>query len=80
MKLYIKYMVSLRCKMTVREELQKLGLHYVSINLGVVEIIETITEHQRIELKNNLLNSGLELLEDRKNILVEKIKAVVMGV
>ena len=43
MKLYIKYMVSLRCKMVVKEELNKLGLRYVVVDLGMVEIPEDIT-------------------------------------
>lgn len=77
MKLYIKYMVSLRCKMMVKEELKKLGLNYVIVDLGMVEILEDITEVQREELKNNLLKSGLELLDDKKSILIEKIKNVI---
>src|SRR5215212_10127026 len=75
--LYIKYMVSLRCKMMVKEELKKLGLHYVVIDLGVVEILEEMTDEQRRQLKENLLKSGLELLDDKKNILIEKIKNVI---
>jgi AraC-like DNA-binding protein len=78
MKLYIKYMVSLRCKMMVKEELKKLGLHYVIVDLGVVEILEDITEAQRILLKKNLLLSGLELLDDKRSILIEKIKNVII--
>lgn len=77
MKLYIKYMVSLRCKMMVKEELKKLGLRYVTIDLGVVEILEDITAAQRDQLKENLLKSGLELLDDKKSILIEKIKNVI---
>lgn len=77
MKLYIKYMVSLRCKMMVKEELKKLGLHYTTIDLGMVEIMEDITEEQREKLKNNLLRSGLELLDNKKSILIEKIKNVI---
>ena len=42
MLLYIKYMVSLRCKMLVKEELKRLGLHYVIVDLGMVEILEDI--------------------------------------
>lgn len=78
MKLYIKYMVSLRCKMLVKEELNKLGLRYVTVDLGVVEIMESITNEQRNQLKANLLLSGLELLEDKKSILIEKIKGVII--
>jgi AraC-like DNA-binding protein len=70
-------MVSLRCKMMVKEELKTLGLHYVSVDLGVVEIQEDITEAQHQQLKTNLLRSGLELLDDRKSILIEKIKNVI---
>jgi AraC-like DNA-binding protein len=77
MKLYIKYMVSLRCKMMVKEELKKLGLNYVIVDLGMVEILEDITEKQYEELKHNLLKSGLELLDDKKSILIEKIKNVI---
>lgn len=77
MKLYIKYMVSLRCKMMVKEELKKLGLHYTTIDLGMVEIMEDITEEQREKLRDNLLRSGLELLDNKKSILIEKIKNVI---
>ncbi|MFC2139254.1 helix-turn-helix domain-containing protein [Bacteroidota bacterium] len=77
MKLYIKYMVSLRCKMMVKEELKKLGLKYVLVELGMVEIMEDITEEQREQLKKNLHRSGLELLDNKKSILIEKIKNVI---
>jgi AraC-like DNA-binding protein len=63
--------------MMVREELNKLGLHYVAIELGVIEILEEINQEQRDELKKNLLQSGLELLDDNKSILIEKIKRIV---
>lgn len=78
MILYIKYMVSLRCKMMVKEELSKLGLHYVVVDLGMIEILEDITRTQREQLKANLLCSGLELLEDKKSILIEKVKNVIV--
>ncbi|MES2592855.1 MAG: AraC family transcriptional regulator [Bacteroidota bacterium] len=77
MKLYIKFMVSLRCKMIVKEELKKLGLRYVIVDLGLVEIMEDIDSTQREQLKKNLLRSGLELLDNKKNILIEKIKNVI---
>lgn len=78
MKLYIKFMVSLRCKMIVKEELQKLGLKYVVIELGVVEVLEDITKEQREQLKINLLKSGLELLDNKKSILIDMIKNVII--
>jgi len=77
-KLYIRYMVSLRCKMMVKEELKKLGLQFVVVDLGMIEILENISPTQRKQLKENLLNSGLELLDDKKSILIEKIKNIVI--
>jgi len=63
--------------MIVKEELAKLGLRYAVVDLGTVEILENITENQRANLKANLLRSGLELLDDKKSILIEKIKNVI---
>ena len=77
MKLYIKYMVSLRCKLMVKEELKKLGLNFIVVELGMVEILESITQEQRELLRINLQKSGLELLENKKSILIEKIKNVI---
>ena len=77
MKLYIKYMVSLRCKLLVKEELKKLGLNYFVVDLGLVEILEDITKGQREQLSHSLLKSGLQLLENKKSILIEKIKNVI---
>lgn len=71
-------MASLRCKMTVQDELRKLGLKYVIIELGMVEVLEDITEAQQEFLKVNLLKSGLELMDDKKAILIERIKNVII--
>jgi len=71
-------MVSLRCKMLVKEELEKLGMDFVSIDLGTIEIPGDLTEEQKESFGNNLKKSGLELLEDKKSILVEKIKGVII--
>ncbi len=78
MVLYIKFMVSLRCKMMVKEELLKLGLDFVIVDLGMVEILQDITAQQRNLLKINLEKSGLELLDDKRAILIEKIKNVIV--
>ncbi|MPQ47300.1 helix-turn-helix domain-containing protein [Marinifilum sp. N1E240] len=73
-------MVSLRCKMIVKEELEKLGLHYIIVDLGMIEILEDINENQRKWLKENLQKSGLELMDDKKAILIEKIKNAITEV
>jgi len=78
LKLYIKYMVSLRCKMVVKDELAKLGLHFVVVDLGFVQITEEISEEDRECLRINLLKSGLEMMEDKRSILIEQIKGVII--
>lgn len=78
MKLYIKHMVNLRCKMLVQSELEKLGLTCISVDLGTVEIKEEITQEKLETFNKNIRKSGLEMLDDQKNIQVEKIKAVIV--
>src|ERR1700712_2164700 len=77
MTIYIKSMVSDRCKMMVEEELKKLNIPPLSIELGKVELFEKIPDQQLAHLKNNLLKSGLELMDNKKAILVEKIKNLI---
>ena len=71
-------MVSMRCKMVVKSELDKLGLHYTKIELGEVEVMENLTEEQLKLLKYSLLQSGLELMDNQKSILIEKIKNTIL--
>lgn len=78
MKFYIKYMVSNRCKMMVHDELEKLGLHSFSLELGVVDIKEDVSDDMRARLKVALLRSGLELMDDKRAMLIERIKNVVV--
>ncbi len=71
-------MVSMRCKMVVKEELKKLGLHFIIVDLGVVDIMENITDEQREQIRIALDKSGLELMDDKKALLIEKIKEVII--
>lgn len=64
--------------MAVKDELKKLGLHFIVLELGVVEIMETISLEKRLLLKEGLLISGLELMDDKKAILIEKIKNIIV--
>jgi AraC-like DNA-binding protein len=71
-------MVSNRCKLAVKEVLKSLGLHFIIVDLGEVEIMEDLSPEQRALLQNELLLSGLELMDDRKGILIERIKNAVV--
>lgn len=78
MKIYIKYMVSNRCKIAVKEELKKLGLHFIIVDLGEVEIMENLSADQREVVRMALLNSGYELIDDKRAILIERIKNTII--
>jgi AraC-like DNA-binding protein len=71
-------MVSMRCKMVVKEELKKLGLHFIIVEMGVADIMENINTQQREQIRIALLRSGLELMDDKKAVLIEKIKNVII--
>ncbi|HRG78835.1 MAG TPA: AraC family transcriptional regulator [Cyclobacteriaceae bacterium] len=80
MRLYIKNMVSLRCKLMVKQELKKLGLHYLVVTLGMVELRGKVSKEQYQKLEENLLVLGLEVLSSKKNILIESIINVVIEI
>jgi AraC-like DNA-binding protein len=71
-------MVSNRCKLAVKEELKKLGLHFMVVDLGEVEIMENITPAMRELVKVALLESGFELMDDKRSMLIEKIKNTII--
>lgn len=78
MKLHIKNMVSDRCKTLVKNELEKHGLHYLIVDLGEAEIMETPSVEQLNQLNNELKKSGLSLISDHKTIIIEQIKNTVI--
>ncbi|HEY6535311.1 MAG TPA: hypothetical protein VIY08_05870, partial [Candidatus Nitrosocosmicus sp.] len=61
-------MVSNRCKMAVKEELKKLNLHFMVVDLGEVEVMEDLSTEQLEALKIGLHSSGLELMDDKKGV------------
>ena len=70
-------MVSNRCKLLVKEELKNLGLHFI-VDMGVADIMEEITPEQREQIRIALHRSGLELMDDKRAVLIEKIKTVII--
>jgi len=78
MKLYIKNMVCSRCKMIVKAELDKIGVQYVTVELGEVNTTKKITTLQRTQLYARLQQSGLELIDDGKNDLIEQLKRAIV--
>jgi AraC-like DNA-binding protein len=64
--------------MIVNDELERLGIFNSKIDLGVVDIPGGLSDNQRSALRENLLKSGLQLLDDKKSVLIEKIKNVII--
>ena len=71
-------MVSTRCKMVVKDILRKLGYHFILVDLGEVEVMEELSVEQLSELKKSLYSVGLELMDNKKAILIERIKIVIV--
>jgi AraC-like DNA-binding protein len=71
-------MVCIRCQMVVKAELKKLGLHYIDVKVGEAEIMENILPEQIEQLDIALKNAGLQLIDNKKSILVEKIKNTII--
>lgn len=78
MKLHIKNMVCNRCKIVVKSELEKLGLHIITINLGNVEILEESIENQKEKLEKSFQLLGFELLDNKISKTVERIKNLII--
>jgi len=64
--------------MVVKSELHKRGLHFTTIQLGEVEIMENLPKEQLDNLNAALKKTGLELMDDKNSILVEKIKTIII--
>jgi YesN/AraC family two-component response regulator len=71
-------MISLRSLVLVETELVKLGLRPVNITMGEAEIGETLTAAQQLQLHTSLRRSGLQLLRDKKEILVHRVRRVII--
>ena len=71
-------MVSNRCKLMVKEELKKLGVHFILVDLGEVEIMKDLTVDQQEQFKAALLKFGFELMDDKRAILIERIKNAII--
>ena len=64
-------MVSNRCKLAVKEALKTMGLHFIVVDLGEVVIMEDLSANELNQLKSALLSSGLELMDDKRAVLIE---------
>ena len=78
MIIYIKNMVSTRCKLTLVDALTSIGIPFTRVELGLADISGEISLIQRNQIRTALLSSGLELIDDVKSVLIERIKKVII--
>jgi AraC-like DNA-binding protein len=71
-------MVSNRCKEAVKADLKRFGLHFIFVDLGEIEVMEDLSEEQFENLKTALSLSGFELMDNKKAVLIEKIKNAII--
>ncbi len=76
--LHIKNMVCPRCQKVVRKELENQGLHPLSVHLGTVTLQESTEEMDQQAIRTALAAHGFELLDEKKAVLVEKIKNIIV--
>ncbi|MCU0321756.1 MAG: AraC family transcriptional regulator [Chitinophagaceae bacterium] len=78
MKLYIKYMACESCKVVVREALKELEFTAIRVELGEIETKETLSDEDKTALNKKIKKPGLEILENKTGLLLEKIKQVMV--
>ena len=76
--LHIKNMVCNRCIMVIKQQLEQLGLHLESVELGEVTIQEEVTEDVRNKVKAAIEPFGFELLDDKREQLIDQIKSAII--
>ena len=78
MTIYIKNMVCIRCKMAVQAVLEELEIPYQSIELGMVKLSRDIDSKEQEQLNTALKYYYLELMDDKKTILTERVKTLIV--
>lgn len=78
MTLFIKNMVCNRCVLVVKQELDRLGLPVEDVQLGEIQLAKEITSNERAQIEQALTPLGFELIDDKKSLLIEKIKAIII--
>lgn len=76
--LHIKNMVCKRCIMVVKEQLERLGLHPVSVELGIAVLPDKVTDETCLAVKAALEPLGFELMDDKKLQVVEQVKDAII--
>jgi AraC-like DNA-binding protein len=78
MKIYVKNMACESCKIFVKDALEELGITPVKVDLGEIVTREDVSDEEKKELNSKIKKAGLELLEKKQGVLIEKIRKVMI--
>lgn len=78
MKIYIKNMACESCKIVVKDALEELGIPLVKVDMGEIETREDVSDDDKLKLNGKIKKAGLELLEKKQGVLIEKIRQVMV--
>jgi AraC-like DNA-binding protein len=78
MKIYVRNMACESCKVVVKEALEALDITPLKVELGEIETREDISDDDKKKLNDKIKEVGLELLEKKQGLLIEKIRQVII--
>ena len=78
MKIYVKNMACESCKVFVKDVLEELDISTVKVELGEIETKENVSDEEKLLLNKKIKEVGLELLEKKQGVLIEKIRQVMI--
>jgi AraC-like DNA-binding protein len=80
MRLNFNYDGNIACRAILQEQLEKLGIKYQLLDLGQIEIGDAISEEGLIELKDILKKYGIQIINNPKGQLIQKIKDAIIEI
>lgn len=78
MKIYVRNMACESCKIFVKDALDELGISLVRVDLGEIETREDVSDTEKMKLNSKIKKAGMELLEKKQGLLIEKIRKVMI--
>lgn len=79
MNILVKYDVSRLCKMVMQQQVQKLEVEYEVVGLNEIEFKKALTAKQTSHLKSLFEEFGIEIIDNQKTALVQKIKDTIVS-
>ena len=78
MKIYVKNMACESCKIFLKDSLDELNIKIVKVELGEIETRHDVSDDEKMRLNGKIKKAGMELLEKKQGVLIEKIRKVMI--